>query len=693
MAVFYRPAGPVDVRTFCADSRTVMRWRLFGDRTSLRAAAATIFALTAILPLSTLVIVLWRAGLLDDPATQVNVLLALVLALLGFVLFQHLVRRIAFVAEAVHGGEAPADTVIPAVGRVSEISAITDAFSGLLAELRTSTDRLSDSVVKLGTLNDLAELGSRIPALRDLLEVVLERTMRTVHASIGSIMLLDPERQTLRIAASRGLTDVADVEINVGEGIAGKVAQAGDPVVVENIETDPRFARANDPKYGSGSFICLPVRARDHVIGVINLARKESTAVFSATDLYFLNALMTNVGYAVDNARMLQDSRQSADRLQQALDDVNAAQARLVQGETLRALGELTSGMAHHLNNLLAVILGRVELLLTDADDPAHRERLDTVRRAGLDAADVVRRMLRFTQGQGFSELTPVDVNALAAEVIDLLRPRWDDEAHLRAIRIDLRFEPSELPTTRGDAAAIREVMMNLLVNAIEALPQGGRIVVKTWLADDGIHCSIADSGTGMSEALRARAPEPFFTTKGPKGTGLGLSASYGILEQHGGDLSIDSAEGEGTTVTIRLPAAGAPPPTFPAAPPPPAPRGLRILLIDDQRNVRRALADVLMAEGHHVVDVSGGADGLARLERQEPFDAVFTDLGMPDMTGWQVARAVKARWPKLTVVVITGWQEDAQGGEDDRAAVDFMIPKPVTVDALRDVTRRIRTE
>ncbi len=675
-----------------------MRRRLFSDRTSLRAAAATIFALTAILPLSLLVIVLWRSGLLDDPRTQVNVLLALVIALLGFMLFQHLIRRISSVAQAVQDRQTPDASSVPAVGRVSEISAITDAFSGLLVELRTSTERLGDSVVKLGTLNDLAELGARIPVLRDLLEVVLERTMRTVHASIGSIMLLDPDRQTLRIAASRGLTDVSDVELKVGEGIAGKVAQAGDPVVVEDIETDARFARANDPKYGSGSFICLPVRARDQVIGVINLARKQAgvegaaAAAFSSTDLYFLNALMTNVGYAVDNARMLQDSRQSADRLQQALVDVNAAQARLVQGETLRALGELSSGMAHHLNNLLSVILGRVDLLLSTAEMPEHHDRLEMVRRAGLDAADVVRRMLRFTQGQGFSELADVDLNALATEVIDLLRPRWDDESHLRGVRIDVRFEPGRIATTRGDAAAIREVLMNLLVNAIEALPHGGRIVVKTWPSDAGIHCSIADSGTGMSEALRARATEPFFTTKGPKGTGLGLSASYGILEQHGGDLSIESVEGEGTTVTIRLPALGASESPPPVAPLPVGARALRILLIDDQRSVRRTLADVLTAEGHRVVDVGGGAEGLERLEHDEPFDAVFTDLGMPDMTGWQVARAVKARWPKVTVVVITGWREDAAGSADDRASVDFMVPKPVTLDALRDVIGLIPT-
>ncbi len=676
------------------------RWRLLSNRTSLRGAAATIFALTAILPLSTLVVLLWHAGMLDTPRTQVNVLLALVIALLGFVLFQHLVRRIASLAEAVQGRKdlaempgAAGGALVPAVGHVSEISEITGAFSGLLAELRASTDRLGDSVVKLGTLNDIAELGARIPALQDLLEVVLDRTMRTVHASIGSIMLLDPERQTLRIAASRGLQDVAGVVIKVGEGIAGKVAQAGDPVVVEDIETDPRFVRSNDPKYGSGSFICLPVRSRDQVIGVINLARKQpgveggtAPAAFSATDLYFLNALMTNVGYAVDNARMLRDSRQSAVQLQQALEDVKAAQARLVQGETLRALGELASGMAHHLNNLLSVILGRVDLLLGAAGAPEHRQRLESVRRAGLDAADVVRRMLRFTQRQNFSEMAEVDLNDLASDVVEFLRPRWDDDAHRRGARIDVRFALGQIPTTRGDAAALREVLVNLLVNAFEALPEGGHVVVKTWTSEEGVHCSVTDSGTGMSDALRARATEPFFTTKGPKGTGLGLSASYGILEQHGGELSIDSAEGRGTTVTMRLPAIPG------AVERGPAPSGLRILLIDGEDDVRRVFADMLIAEGHHVLDAGEGSEGLARLEEGELFDAVFTDLGLSDMTGWQVARAVKARRPTLTVVLITGCREDAEGSEADRRAIDFTLTKPVTLEALREMTRGIRT-
>jgi CheY-like chemotaxis protein len=188
-------------------------------------------------------------------------------------------------------------------------------------------------------------------------------------------------------------------------------------------------------------------------------------------------------------------------------------------------------------------------------------------------------------------------------------------------------------------------------------------------------------------------AAEPFFTTKGPTGTGLGLSAAYGIVDQHGGDLSIESTEGRGTTVTIRLPIASPPGTAEPSEPVGPPTQSLRILLIDDDAKVRQALVDALESDNHRVVDVSRGREGLERLARGEPFDIVLTDLGMPDMTGWAVARAVKARWPRIPVVLITGWQDHASGSDEDRRSVDLAISKPVTLDSLRAVTRVIRPD
>ena len=533
---------------------------------------------------------------------------------------------------------------------------------------RASTQRLEDLVFKLGTLNELVEMSTRISNIQDLLPAVLQSTMRAVHANIGSIMLLDKQGKTLRIAASRGLpSEVHDqAEVRLGEGVAGKVAELGDAVIVEDIEKDTRFARANDPKYGMGSFICWPVRAGDRVIGVINLAKKEDASTapptprpFNPTDLQFLNALLTYIGYAVENARLLQEAQQSAGQLQNVLDDLRATQAQLVRRETLSVIGKLASGMAHHLNNLFAVILGRLETVLAKLPDPETRRYLEIVQRAAADGAEVVRRVQRFSRVQPMPRTMPVDLNRLAQEVLDLTRPRWHNEALLRQIRIDTALDLGSIQPVAGELAPLREVLMNLVLNAIDAMPGGGRLGVKTWADGQGVHCDVSDSGAGMSDEVRHRALDPFFTTKGPKSTGLGLSVTYGIIQRHNGKLEIDSASGRGTTVHVTLPAtatiAAAPRPPTPA---PPSPAPLHVLVVDDEPEVRSMLADMLATSGHTTFQAAGGKEALAWLDAGQPVDLVLTDLGMPAMTGADVARAVRARWPLLRIGLMTGWDE-----------------------------------
>src|SRR5215470_1022020 len=328
---------------------------------SLREAAAVIFVLVALLPLLLFVAFLSVSELITRTEAQFAAFMALVIACLGFVVFRRLVDQIARLAISVRqplepdqmpSASAPA-TRVPGLGQVAEIGQLAGAFHQMLEDLRASTQRLEDLVFKLGTLNELVELSTHISRIQDLLSSVLQSSMRAVHANIGSIMLLDPERKTLRIAASRGLPDEvqAETEVRLGEGIAGKVAELGDAVIVEDIEKDARFSKLNDPKYGTGSFICMPVRVGDRVIGVINLAKKEDTSTtpptprpFSQTDLQFLSALMTYIGYAVDNARLLQEAQESAVELQSVVDDLRATQAQLVRGETLAAIGKLASG-------------------------------------------------------------------------------------------------------------------------------------------------------------------------------------------------------------------------------------------------------------------------------------------------------------------------------------------------------------
>ncbi len=679
-----------------------MRLRGFVSKAmSLREAAAVIFVLVAVLPLMLFVSLLSVSDLITKTEAQFASFMALIIACLGFVVFRRLVDQIARLAREVNLPVLPDEPLpdatqprrVPALGQVAEIGQLAGAFHQMLEDLRASTQRLEDLVFKLGTLNEVVEISARIPNIQDLLASVLQSTMRAVRANIGSIMLLNQEKLTLRIAASRGLPEGLqdEAEIQIGEGIAGKVAQIGEPVIVDDIESDPRFAKLNDPRYGTGSFMCMPVRVGDRVIGVLNLAKKEDRSggtvirAFTPTDLQFLNALMTYIGYAVDNARLLEEAQDAARKLQSVVDDLKATQAQLVRGETLSAIGKLASGMAHHLNNLFAVILGRLETLLVKVPDQEARRYLEIVQRAAQDGAEVVRRVQRFSRVQPVSRTVPVDLNQLAQEVLELTRPRWHNEALLRQIRIDTALDLGTIRPVAGELAPLREVLMNLLLNGIDAMPDGGRLILKTWMTGPDVHCAVSDTGAGMSEEVRHRALDPFFTTKGPKSTGLGLSVTYGIVQRHNGKLEIDSAPGRGTIVTITLPAMGTAmsAPATAASPALPAPSHLRVLIVDDEPEVRSALADMLGIAGHTAFQAAGGREALAWLEAGQPVDLVLTDMGMPGMMGSEVARAIRGRWPHLRIGLMTGWDETEGLVADATSIVDFTLAKPFELKTL----------
>ncbi len=644
---------------------------------NLRKAASIIFALAAVLPLLALLPVLRDSGVLQTTEGQVSLLGALLLAVLGFVVLRRMVGQIASLASAVTApepAEAPvAATVaapVPGLGKVAEIGQISGAFARMLRDLRSSTERLQAVVVKLSALNELVELAARIPQMPDLLDLVLERTMSTVRATSGSIMLADPTRRGLRVVAARGESAelAPGAEVAMGRGVAGRVAETGEAAV------------------GDES-VCLPVRVEGRIIGVVSVAKSAAGAggarAFSPTDLQFLNTLMAHLAYALDNARLLQEARLSAERLGHAVEELKAAQTRIVEGETLRAMGQMASGMAHHLNNLLSVVSGRNQLLLLKVKEPEIRGPLEVVQRATHDAAEVVRRVLGFTAMRPVSSAARVDLNEVVGEVIELTRPRWQDQAHLQGIAIDVVSRLGEIPRVAGEDSSLREVVMNLLLNAVDALPRGGTITITTGVSDGWVACSVADDGVGMPEEVRHRALEPFFTTKGPHNTGLGLSVAHGIVKRHRGELEIRSAAGDGTVVALRLPPAETAPADDRAplvtAPPP----SLTILLIDDEARVRVALADALAALGHVVLQAPGGRDGLEQLERGERVDVVITDLGMPGMNGWEVARAVKARWPDLPVGLVTGWPVGGELTPEEVGRVDFVIAKPYTLEGL----------
>lgn len=230
-----------------------------------------------------------------------------------------------------------------------------------------------------------------------------------------------------------------------------------------------------------------------------------------------------------------------------------------VEAERLDAIGGVAAGVAHHLNNILMVALGNIQLALMHGVPERPAERLHSAERAVRDAAEVLRSLTSFCRTQPMPAMGALDLNAIVDDIVELSSPRWRDEALARGARIQVRIERGEIAPVAGSAAALRQVLMNLVLNAVEAMPSGGVLTLRTWGDEAAVRCAVSDTGVGMSDEVRRRALEPFQTTKGPKTRGLGLAVAHGIVTRHGGTLTIDSLEGLGTSVVVALPPEGAP--------------------------------------------------------------------------------------------------------------------------------------
>ncbi|MCA1620041.1 MAG: PAS domain-containing protein [Acidobacteria bacterium] len=361
---------------------------------------------------------------------------------------------------------------------------------------------------------------------------------------------------------------------------------------------------------------------------------------------------------------------------------------RAAQADKLRALGQLASGVAHDFNNALAAILGRAQLLRRSTADEGLGRGLDIILTAAEDAAATVRRIRSFARqlpGEGHSEVRVVE---LLRDAVEITRTRWENDARARGLSYEVKVEGDAALHARGNASELREVFVNLVVNAIDAMPAGGRLSISCRRRGERLRLLFADNGTGMAEEVRARIFEPFFTTKGVNGTGLGLFVSYGIVERHGGSISAASQPGRGTTFTIDLPHAEPAPRAPEADHVPPAPgesaRTLSVLVVDDEEHVRNTLAEMVEVLGHNVRRADGGRAALLALAEGD-FDLVFTDLSMPGMDGWEVAREVRRRSPRTRIAVVTGYGKDAARTQGD-APADTVIGKPFDFAQVEEV-------
>jgi signal transduction histidine kinase/CheY-like chemotaxis protein len=390
---------------------------------------------------------------------------------------------------------------------------------------------------------------------------------------------------------------------------------------------------------------------------------------------------------------------QEAERHVAELNHYIAEQERIreqyTQIEKMSALGELASGVAHDFNNTLAGILGRAQLLL-GANDPLKIENgLKIIIKTAKDGAKTIKRIQDFARQRRDHDFELIDVSPFLLDVGEITRPRWKDEAEASNVHIslDLQLRPNVL--IMGDESELREVLVNMVFNAVDAMPQGGILTLAAEEIDDVVQISVCDTGLGMNEEVRLRIFDPFFTTKGKAGMGLGLAVSYGIIRRHGGNVEVESEVGNGTRFHLRLPIAervikAQPVHEFESiAIASPQSSQTRILVVDDEEHVRYLLRDILEEGGCEVILAEGGREALSLFEK-ENFHAVFTDVGMPGMSGWELSRAVRERNSKIPIAVITGWGEVVGSNDREAAQVNWVVAKPFDTPQITEIAHEV---
>ena len=601
-------------------------------------------------------------------------------------------------------GDHPAGNVDP--------RSLEQALAPVAFELRDIGEQ-NVAFIAIGRGNDPA-------ALR---QIVLTKVCGWNGNGLGALILGFPIKQA-RGADSRGAEIKSGIWLNrqfyiadlsaadrhlIAQRIQAGLTQAAGNFIVD-LESGPHllFYKALSSQVAPAYDVCLypltaslrearTLRWKIIAFGVVVLLCGFGVSLFFAKKLSkpVDQIVATSAENVTRRKQAEKDLREVNRELEKALVELKATQQQVIQQERLSALGQMAAGIAHDFNNTLMPILGFADVLLqNDAmlDDKAETRRcLEMLRTSAKDASSVVSRLREFYRPTDSEEEFPiVDLAKLVQQAVALTEPKWRGLTQARGITVDVQTNFKAYPIVAGDESALREVLTNLLFNAVDAMPQGGRVSVETSIENERAVVRVADTGTGMTETVRRRCLEPFFSTKGEHGTGLGLSMVYGIVERHRGQLEIKSAIGKGTTFIIRLPLAQ----EVPAAQSnrevaAKSNSALNVLVVDDEARSREVLMAYLQTDNHSVATASSGREALEKF-RLRHFDLVLMDRAMPEMNGEQTARFIKQVNKNIPVILLTGFsgQIDADGAKP--AAVDVVLNKPITLDALRHTIRKL---
>lgn len=574
-----------------------------------------------------------------------------------------------------------------------------------IAERERTETALRQQFARTSLLNQITHAISERQDMESIFRVVLRQLEDHLGLDVGVATLFDAQSKRLAVTALQIKNNLLATQFDLREGSVldlaetdfGPCEKAQTVYLADTLKAPARFSEQL-ACLGWRSIVAVPMMVEGKLFGVLVAGRLGSNS-FSSGDSEFLRALSEHVALAAHQARLLAD-------LARAYDDLRRTQATVLQQERLKALGQMASGITHDVNNALSPVVGYSDLLLKGEYglNETGKRFLQHINTAGQDIAHIIARLREFYRKHEDTEmLQRLHLNKLLEQVVDMTQPRWRAIPQSNGVTIEVQtdFAP-DVPALVGIESEIREAFINLILNAVDAMPKGGKITVRTSVlrrksaGNSSAHVAvdITDTGIGMDEETRKRCLEPFFSTKGKRGTGLGLPMVYGVLQRHDGSIEIKSAPGEGTTFRLIFPVRDhlrAKVNGDEEIPPPSAP--LQILCIDDEPLLRELVKEMLERDGHKVKVSDSGQAGLDQFrlarERRQPFDVVITDLGMPYVDGRQVARTVKQESPRTGVVMLTGWgaliKEDGSAPEQ----VDAVMSKPPRLRELREVLSR----
>lgn len=466
----------------------------------------------------------------------------------------------------------------------------------------------------------------------------------------------------------------------------------GESVAVASLSSLPAEARAERAALearGVRSALAVPLVARDGPRGFLGLGSVVRERGWAEEDRLLLQMAGMVFAKALEQRRAEEELTQANLRLEATLHELRATQEQAVQQERLSALGQMASGIAHDFNNALLPILGYTDLLLTvpeTLEDPREaREMLQTVCNAAKDAARVVRRLGDFYRRRSAAErLEAVDLCRVIQDAARLSQPRWKDQALAEGRNISLIIRTQDEPWVLGDPSELRQMLLNLILNAADAMPDGGTISIHARRDGREAVVEVRDTGVGMADEAKRRCFDPFYTTKEGRGSGLGLATVYGIVHRHDGTIRVESAPGCGTTFLIRLPALRDV--ASPAAHRPqeerPRPKPLRVLVVDDDVVVRRVLQSFLETDGHQMAGAADAAEALEKL-RGAAFDLVILDRAMPGMSGIELAATIKRDSPGQRIIMLSGFGDTMATLGEETPCVDLLLSKPICHEEL----------